>query len=113
MPRAADERRAPDLNGAKALTPAQERVLVEALRAHPTPLRNPNPRVAAALVSAGVFRRAGSDAEASFALTPLGIDIAARLSAQSVIDAVNTRRAGGNTAGGEARRNTPACEPAF
>jgi hypothetical protein len=113
MPRAAGERRAPDRNGVKALTPAQERVLVEALRAHPTPLRNPTPRVAAALVSAGVFRRAGSDAEASFALTPSGIDIAARLSAQSMIDAVNARRADDTRQAGEARRNTPAFEPAF
>lgn len=41
MPRAAGERRAPDRKDAKALTPAQERVLVEILRAHPTPLRKP------------------------------------------------------------------------
>lgn len=95
MARAVGERRAVDRDIAKALTPAQERVLIEALRVHPAPLRQPNARVATALVSAGAFRPAATDAEPSFALTPQGLDVAARLSAQSVIDAVNARRAGG------------------
>jgi hypothetical protein len=76
------------------LTPAQERVVIEALLSHPTPLRLPAARVAAALVAAGVFRR-GAGVEPSFSLTPRGLDVAARLSAQSVIDAVNARRAAG------------------
>lgn len=94
MPRAAGDRRAPDHHDAPALTPAQQRVVIEALRSHPTPLRQPTARVAAALVAAGVFHRAAGG-QSSFSLTPKGLDVAARLSAQSVIDAVNARRAAG------------------
>lgn len=99
MPRAVGQRQAADRDTAKAFTPAQGRALIEALRSHPQPLQQPDARVAAALVSAGAFRKAGTDVESSFALTPHGLDMAARLTAQTVIDAVNTRRAGGTRQG--------------
>jgi hypothetical protein len=95
MPRTVGQRRPSASDKVKAFTPAQERELIEALRYHPQPLQQPDARVAAALVSAGAFRQAGTDGESSFALTPQGLDMAARLTAQTVIDAVNTRRAGG------------------
>lgn len=114
MPRPAGERRAPDHNRATAFTPAQQRVLREALRVHPTVLRQPNARVAAALVSAGVFRQASTDVESAFALTPEGLDVAARLGAQRVIDAVNTRRAGdaGRQGAPPPKASSPSGKPA-
>lgn len=117
MPRPAGERRAPDRNRATAFTPAQQGVLLEALRVHPTVLQQPNARVAAALVSAGVMRQASTDVESAFALTPEGLDVAARLSAQRVIDAVNTRRAGGAREAGRQgapppNANSPSGKPA-
>jgi hypothetical protein len=95
MPRAVGQRRAPDRDKPSAFTAAQERVLIEALRSHPQPIQQPNARVAAVLVSAGAFRQAGTEGDSSFALTPQGLDFAARLTAQTVIDEVNARRAGG------------------
>lgn len=77
--------RSGDVKGSPKLSPAQERLLVEALRAHPAKLATANRRVAAALESAGLLGRDST-------LTPAGIDIAARLSAQNVIDAVNARK---------------------
>ena len=99
MPRAVSQRQAPDREQPKAFTPAQGRALIEALRSHPEPLHQPDARVAAALVSAGAFRQARTGRESAFALTPHGLDVAARLTAQTVIDAVNTRRAGGTLQG--------------
>lgn len=77
--------RSDDANGSPKLSPAQERLLVEALRAHPAKLATANRRVAAALESAGLLGRDGT-------LTPAGMDMAARMSAQKVIDAVNARK---------------------
>lgn len=111
MPRAAGDRRARAHHDAPALTPAQERVVIEALRSHPTPLRQPSARVSAALVAGGLFQRA-AEGEPSFSLTPHGLDVAARLSAQSVIDAVNARRAAGaRTAGGQQLAPSPNRDP--
>ena len=99
MPRAVGQRQAAEREKPKAFTPAQGRALIEALRSHPEPLQQPDARVAAALVSAGAFRQARTGRESAFALTPYGLDVAARLTAQTVIDAVNTRRAGGTRQG--------------
>lgn len=74
------------------LTSAQERVLLEALRMHPAPLRNANARVITALGIAGLLQPTRAEAQPAFALTPAGLDAGARLSAQAVIDAVNQRR---------------------
>lgn len=81
-------------SAAKPLSPAQQRVLLEAMRAHPAPLRKAHARVAEALQAAGLLLADG----AALKLWPQVLDAAqcldaaARLSAQRFIDAVNLRR---------------------
>ncbi|MDB5956377.1 MAG: hypothetical protein JWP60_2985 [Ramlibacter sp.] len=91
---------APD-GARKALSPAKERLLLDALRSHPGPVKISSPRVGAALQAAGLLTING-------ALTAAGLDVAARLSAQNVIDAVNARRAASSMQAPAARpRPTP------
>jgi len=73
------------------LTPAQQRELLAALRVHPGLYRPSTTRVAARLCTHGVLQHAADEPEPAYRLTPVGMDQAARLSAQRVIDAVNAR----------------------
>lgn len=75
------------------LSKAQTTLLLRALSSHPAPVRDANPRVATPLRAAGLLAPHGSPQPATYVLTPAGLDAAARLSAQAVIDAVNARKA--------------------
>jgi hypothetical protein len=75
------------------LTPAQTAQLLDALRVHPAAHRPRARAVARRLVAAGLFKAEPSKSDSDFALTAEGMDQAARLSAQRVIDAVNSGRA--------------------
>lgn len=75
------------------LSKAQTALLLRALSSHPVPVRDANPRVATPLRAAGLLAPHGSPQPATYVLTAAGLDAAARLSAQAVIDAVNARKA--------------------
>ena len=71
------------------LTPAQERELLNALRAHPARYLTGSTGVAARLCAAGLLRKAGEGASPSYVLSTQGLDQATRLTAQRLIDSVN------------------------
>lgn len=75
------------------LSKAQPALLLRALSSHPAPIRDANPRVATALRAAGLLSPQDALNPPGYVLTAAGLDAAARLSAQAVIDAVNARRA--------------------
>jgi hypothetical protein len=104
------------------LSKAQTALLLRALSSHPAPVRDASPRVATALRAAGLLAPHGSPQPATYVLTAAGLDAAARLSAQAVIDAVNARRASSDGAkessprdrgaGGDTPSQRPAGAPA-
>ena len=79
------------------LSKAQTALLLRALSSHPTPVQDANPRVATPLRAAGLLAPHGSPQPATYVLTAAGLDAAARLSAQAVIEAVNARQAAART----------------
>jgi hypothetical protein len=71
------------------LTPAQERELLNALRAHPAHYLSRSTGVATRLCAAGLLLKAGEGAPPSYVLSRQGLDQATRLTAQRLIDSVN------------------------
>ncbi len=69
------------------LTVAQERTVLEAMRAHPTPYTARSQIVPKRLTELDLFRSLGN--AKGYALTRAGLDIATALSAQRIINAVN------------------------
>ena len=84
--------------------------MLTALRAHPAPYLPGSKAVAKRLFAAGMFRTIGEGAQQRYALSTQGVDHAARLGAQRVIDSVNEaaqKRAGPGTPAGAAPKNWP------
>ncbi len=71
------------------LTRAQQRELLTVLRVHPAFYRSAKYQLADRLCVAGMLWQTQRPPNAAYQLTPAGVDVAARLSAQQVIDAVN------------------------
>lgn len=71
-----------------APTPAQAALMMDVLRQHPRPFITPKGAVAQRLVATDMLA-ARHD---GYVLTRAGLDVAARLSAQRVIDAVHEKR---------------------
>lgn len=72
----------------RLLTPAQQRELLDAIRVHPQAYPAGSARVLARLVDLGLAQRV----DGGHRLTPAGVDLAAKLGAQRVIDEVAARR---------------------